>query len=483
MGKRNDLHPTGASWMDLAAMTAVCMVVLPFFALLFATFPYAYAWLRILVILLFFAAGWGVQGLICRLLRYTRPKEGGGYEVKRKYYRIGLALPVWGLAALALFFLPRVVDRLLYDISSHSLAFRYDADSVFPLMAGAVAAVLLLLGSAVRLYPYTRVLSMRSCMSYIALFLVGFMLGGGGISAFCLFVFAFCAALLFNQITLERELHTLSLSDIPRETRMGSMHAVLWLGGIFLGVCAVLTIIVGGGMMVGRMFFFMLLRGMFAGDGAASGQYHYETSEEIMGMLRRYMVRGGESPWLNYLLMVLFVLGVVAAVLWLLLRHNDAIRRALHALWLRIAELIEFLFGASTRIYYRAQDDGKEVSYRDVRRKLDLQHTAHIGAEAARMSWREFRGHLSGYSGDGEKLCYAYAVLAAVLREQPAFPLLRSDTPRRIAQKVRARGRHEELREITAVYEIIRYAERMPSAETVSRALAQTCTILQEYLS
>ena len=281
-------------------------------------------------------------------------------------------------------------------------------------------------------------------------------------------------------MTLERELTTLSLPDLPRETRMGGVSAVLWLGLIFLGVCAVLTVIVGGGMMVGRMLFFMLLRGMFDGEGGASSQYQYESSEEIMGMLRRYLVRGDESPWLNYLLMVLFVLGGIAVILWFALRHNAYIRRWLYDLWLRFSAFIDWLFGASTRIYYRPNHDGEEISYREVRKKLTPVEPV-IGRDVERMGWREFRSQLASRPSDEEKLTYAYAVLAAVLRAQPVFPLLRSDTPRRIEQKVRARGRHEELREITAVYETVAYAERSPAPEETRRALDQVCMILREY--
>ncbi|MBQ8398108.1 MAG: DUF4129 domain-containing protein [Clostridia bacterium] len=482
MEKNNRLHPTGASWMDFAAMMAVCMVAAPFATMLFANMPHANAFVRIAGTILFFAAGWGLQELICRLLRYSRPKEGGGYEKKHKYYHIGLALPVWGAATLVLFLLPRLVDRYLYFVAANSTDYLYDQFSVFPSTAGAAAAVLMLIGSATRLYPYTRVLSMRACMTYVALFLIGFMLGGGGISAFSLFVFAVCAALLLNQIALERELNTLSLPDVPRETRMGGVTAVLWLGLIFLGVCAVLTIIVGGGMMVGRMLLFMLLRGMFADEGSAGSQYQYESTEEVMGMLRRYLVQGDESPMLNYLLMLLFVLGIIFVILWFALRHNALVRRWLHALWLRFSAFIDWLFGASTRIYYRAHDEGVEVSYRDVRKKLKPAEPT-IGKSVSRMGWRDFRSQLNAYPTDEAKLTYAYAVLAAVLRAQPVFPLLRADTPRRIEQKVRARGRHDELHEITAVYETINYAERSPDPADVTRALELTCRILQEYFS
>lgn len=484
MEQKTRLHPTGASWMDIAAMVAVCMVATPYATVLFATFPHFSVPLWIFFAFLIFAAGWGLQELVCRLLRYTRPKEGGGYEVKQKYYRFGLAFPCWIAAGLLFLLLPRLVDAYLYYSAANSTDYLYDQFSVYPATAGFVAAVLLLLGSAVRLYPYTRVISMRSCMTYVALFLIIFMLDKGRISAFCLFVFALCAALLFNQNTLERELNTLSLPDVPKETRMGGVSAVLWLGLIFLGVCAVLTVIVGGGMMVGRMLFFMLLRGLFDDDGGAAHQYQYESSEEIMGMLRRYLVRGDESPWLNYLLMLLFVLGIIGIILWFAFRHNDAIRRWLHGLWLRFSAFIDWLFGASTRIYYRAHDDGVEVSYRDVRKKLKPDDLSAVSAKnVSAMSWGEFRRRLNAFPDNEARLSYAYAVLAVVLRAQPAFPLLRSDTPRRIEQKVRARGRHDELREITAVYETINYAERSPEPGMVSNALELTCRILQEYFT
>lgn len=484
MEKNTRLHTTGASWMDIAAMIAVCMVSTPFATMPFSYLPYANALVRILGTLLFFAAGWGLQELICRLLKHSRPKEGGGYEKKQKYYHIGLALPVWGAAALVVFLLPGLVDRYLYFVAANSTDYLYDQFSVYPSTAGVIAAVLMLVGSATRLYPYTRVLSMRACMTYVALFLIGFMLGGGGISAFSLFVFAVCAALLLNQNALERELNTLSLPDVPRETRMGGVTAVLWLGLIFLGVCAVLTIIVGGGMMVGRMLLFMLLRGLFDGEGGAANQYQYESTEEVMGMLRRYLVQGDESPMLNYLLMVLFVLGIIFVILWFALRHNALIRRWLHALWLRFSAFIDWLFGASTRIYYRAHDDGVEVSYRDVRKKLKPTDLSAVSSQSvSAMTWNEFRRRLNACPDDEARLSYAYTVLAVVLRAQPAFPLLRADTPRRIEQKVRARGRHDELHEITAVYEIINYAERSPDPGAVTRALELTCGILQEYFN
>lgn len=475
-------HETRASWLDGVAMLAVYCVAAPFATMPFAYFPRANAPVRLLAALLFLAAGWGLQGLICRLLRYERPKEGGGYEKGQKYYHVGLAIPVWLAAAAVLFLLPRAADRWLYYIAANSTDYLYDSASVFPGTAGFAAAVLMLLGSATRLFPYTRVLAMRACMTYIALFLISFMLGGGGVSAFCLLIFAVCAALLLNQSSLDRERRTLSLPEISRDTRMGGVTAVLWLVGVFLGVSAVMCVLVGGGMMVGRVLLFMLIKDALADENGTPLQY--SSTDEVMNTLNRMLVQGDENPMLNYVLMILFLLGVVAAVLVFALRHNEAVCRWLRALWNRIAAFIDWLFGASTRLYYRAHSDGDEVSYRDERKRLKpVDHRAVIGADAAGMSWREFRSRLAACPGDEAKLTYAYAVLAAVLRAQPQFPLLRADTPRRIEQKVRARGRHDELREITAVYETINYAERSPDPAEVSRALALTCGILQEYFA
>ncbi len=474
--KRGDL-----SWMDILAMVAACMVVTPFAAMLFLYMPGANALLRVLAVMLCFALGWGCQHLVCAALRYTRQREGSGYEQRIKYYHFGLALPVWGVAAAIFFLLPRGIDAWLYHYAANSTNYFYDEFSIFPTTAGAVAAGLILLGSAVRLYPYTRVLSMRFCMTYIALFFIGFVLGGGGISAFCLFIFAVCAAFLLNQTVFEREVNTLTIPEVPHQTRMGGVTAVLWLGGIFLGVCAVLTVVVGGGMMVGRMLFFMLLRNLFADDGTGEAAYSYSTSEEIVGQLERYLVQGDESPWLNYLLMVLFVLGVIGVIIFFALRNNEAIRRWLRELWLRFAAFIDWLFGASERIYYRAHaDEEEEVSYRDTRRKMKQAASA-IGAEATKMGWREFRAKLAACPTDEAKMTYAYAVLAAVLRAQPNFPILRSDTPRHLTQKVVNRGRHEQLREITAVYETVAYAERSPELARLEHALNAACSILREY--
>lgn len=468
------------AWMDLLAMAAACMVVTPFATMPFVYLPMANAAVRVLATLLFFAIGWGCQQLVCVALRYTRQREGSGYEQRIKYYHIGLALPAWGVAALTFFLLPRAVDAWLYHYAATTTSYLYDEFSIFPTTAGAVAAVLILLGSAVRLYPYTRILSMRFCMTYIALFFIGFVMGGGGVSAFCLFVFAVCAGFLLNQCALEREVNTLTIPDVPHQTRMGGVSAVLWLGSIFLGVCAVLTVIVGGGMMVGRMLLFMLLRNMFADDGQTGDPYYYSSSEEVVGQLKRYLVQGDESPWLNYLLMTLFLLGIIGLIIFFALRHNTAVRRWLHELWLRFTAFIDWLFGASERIYYRAHDDGEEVSYRDTRRKMERAAPA-IGAEATKMGWREFRARLVTYPTDEAKLTYAYAVLAAVLRTQPNFPILRSDTPRRLTQKVVSRGRHEQLREITAAYEQVVYAERSPDPAKLEAALNQACHILREY--
>lgn len=264
-------------------------------------------------------------------------------------------------AAGILFLLPREVDRWLYDVAANGIDYLYDSSSVFPITAGLVAAVLVLLGSMTRLFPYTRVLSMRACMTYITLFLIGFVLGGGGISAFCLLIFAICAALLLNQSSLEREQRTLSLPEISHDTRMGGVYAVLWLIGIFLAVSVGMCVLVGGGRMVGRVLMFMLLKDLFVGGGTSSA---YASSEEVMASLTRYLVHADESPTLNYVLMILFLLGVVAVVVFFALRHNETIRRWLRELWNRIAAFIDWLFGASTRLYYRAHSDGEEVSYR-----------------------------------------------------------------------------------------------------------------------
>lgn len=466
--------------LDLLAMLAVACVCLPFAALPVAYYPHTNVWGRTAAILLCFAAGWGMQHVICLLTRHRRAEQRGGYEKSQKYYSIGLALPVWLLAASLFFFLPGLVDAHLMYIGRVDSQYYYDPFSVYPMVVPAIAAALLVLGGAVRLYPYSRAVSQRACMTYITLLLISFFVGGGNISAAALFVFAICAAILLNQSALDRERMSLSLTELPRTTRVGGLRSVMWLSGVLLVVSAIMTVVVGGGMMIGRVLLFMLFRQQ---EEEREGLGEYSSSEEIIGSLNRYLVREGENGWLNSLLMVLFAVGLILLVLWFAIRRNETIRLWLHELWQQIAAFFDWIFGASTRFYYRPSHGGEEVSYRDAYKKLrPTGYDAVRRACEGRMSWREFRTHLSSCADDCARLTYAYQILVVRLRAQPHFPLLRSDTPRGIDRKVRSRGRHEELREITAVYETINYAERAPLPDEVSRALEMACRILQSYL-
>ena len=64
----------------------------------------------ILLLFLSFAAGWGLQHLICVLTRHRRAVQRGGYEKSQKYYHIGLTLPIWGVAAAIFLLLPGVIE-------------------------------------------------------------------------------------------------------------------------------------------------------------------------------------------------------------------------------------------------------------------------------------------------------------------------------------------------------------------------------------
>lgn len=467
--------------LDLLAMLAIFCVCLPYAALPVAYYPHTNVWGRCLAIFLCFVLGWGLQHAICLVTRHRRTVQRGGYEKSQKYYHIGLALPVWGLAVAAFLVMPSIVDGHLQYIAQIDPNYYYDRYSVFPMTVSLIAAALLVLGSATRLYPYSRAVSLRACMTYVALFLISFFIGGGNISAISLLVFAICAALLLNQSTLDRERMSLSLGDLPLAIRIGGMRTVLWLGAVFLGVCGVMTVIVGGGMMVGRVLLFMLLRQRENVQSDSFGEYG--TNEEVLGRLDRYLVREGEMGGVNMLLMVLFIIGVILLVLWFAFRRNEEIRLWLHGIWQKIVDFFDWLFASSSRLYYRSNQDGEEVSYRDKYKKLrPTGYDTARRAERGEMSWREFRSRLSACPDESTKLTYAYRILVVRLRAQPHFPLLRSDTPRSIDRKVRARGRHEELREITVVYEAINYAERSPEPERVNRALESACRILQEYL-
>ena len=100
-----------------------------------------------------------------------------------------------------------------------------------------------------------------------------------------------------------------------------------------------------------------------------------------------------------------------------------------------------------------------------------------------RMTWLEFNLILRTKRTEEEKYRYAYSVFVDRLRKMPMF-IRKSDTPRKIRERLIAGGKiasKQEIDAITEAFEQIEYADRPATPET-ERALERLCEKIKENL-
>ena len=183
--------------------------------------------------------------------------------------------------------------------------------------------------------------------------------------------------------------------------------------------------------------------------------------------------------WLFWIFVVFFFIG--SAIF--LLRRRAEFRKII--LWLKatIVAFFEFLwlpirdsFDHGEEYFSNYLDEEIKLQRKDISAKVRQ-------SSSSRMTWLSFSTELRLKKNDEEKYRFAYSTFVEQLRQMPTF-VKKSDTPRKIRDRLAASGRvttKHEIEIITEAFEQIEYADKPANPET-EKALEALCNKIRENL-
>lgn len=435
------------------------------------------------IVLVFMAVGYFLQAGVGKVMGFKRELETRAYEPEYKYFKASRAMPVWIIALILSFAVSFLTDRYLYERSKIP-TYSYDPDSLLPATLAMLFLVIVALGSFVWFFPYNRIMSGSGLITGFVLHAVSFSLyttikAPGAISVGICFVgYAFCALISANQYSLGRTYRGTVVSFMTPQTRRYNMVLSLALVAIFCLILFVAYLIVNG-VRVSVMF---VLAALFRAANNSGEGYTEEEEENIFDNISKAIfgtkeVESSVNYWLYYVFVVLAVIAVVAV----LSRKRPEFRRIIAWLKAKIVALFEF-FWLPVKHNFEGEDYYFS-NYVDEEIKLQKDEISSGRRDNAneKMTWREFSIILHTKRSKEEKYRYAYSVFVDRLRKMPMF-VRKSDTPRKIRERLSASGKVASKREIemiTEAFEQIEYAGNTATPET-EKALEALCDKIRE---
>ncbi len=482
---------------NVVSAAGVAMLMIPLFLILLGNvFPYS------LAILPFAAAfatmfGYGVQWLFGAATG-KRASEDGFDDFRNGVlgqFRIAYAavpLTVNLAVSAGVFFL---FDRWLSGMAESGVTFSdgrlIHYTVLYAIFAGGLFFFASTAGCVIWFYPIERLSNVYTLIGGCVLFFIeSFFLWitarafGIDTSAFSTLslglpfaVFFVCVLVIYNQSNLQRRFRGSVVSVITGEERRYNLLLVLLLLCAFVVATGIAFVIVAGIVILLRMLLYIILfRAFHNVDNSANyDAYDYVDSEEAGRMFRRNVM----SPENQYIVAV-FVLILAAAVLIVIGIKTGLVQKFLR--WLR--EFIDTVLIGSSIIKHSFDPNAEEgtYNYRDERRKLQNAGIRDYDAMAESTdNYRLFLQRLGRLRTYDEQLCYAYAVLLRMYKKMN-IPLKVSDTPRENEAKVSRALAVSEIEKITADFESVRYAGRMPSDAEASAILENICSVIKRYL-
>ncbi len=296
------------------------------------------------------------------------------------------------------------------------------------------------------------------------------------------FVFTICMLLIFNQSNLQTRYRGSVVSVITPSARFYNMGLVMVMILCVLITAILCYIALSGVWLIIRMILFIVAFRWFYGkeQDYGSGQvYDYVDSDEAGQMMQRNVM----SPENQYLIAMFALLLLTAAALYIGARTGY-----LQKLMARIREWLRDLLDTFRigRDILKNAPDGREsdeiYNYKDEKKLIqnaairDFQEMA-----ASTDTYKLFMLRLQRLKSYEEQLCYAYAVLLKMYKKLN-ISLHTSDTPREVEGKVVRTLPESEIREITADFERIRYAEAELSDSEAASVLNRICGVVKRYM-
>lgn len=474
----------------IAAFTGICSIAESFSypLMLMLGIPSLIAFVSAPIMMLI---GYWLQAGWCRVIKRERVESSRSYEQENSFYSFKSAIPVAVVSVLIAMICSRIADDVLRREALKIGQF-YDEGTAVPTLVGLIAAALVMIGSFVWFFPYDRLLTGGACFAGLAVSMVAFVIFGNVspvMTGICIGVFAVCVLIGVNQYNIGRTYHGTVVAFLNLRSRGYNMLLCLCILAVFFVLLGGIYVIVVGLRTLGLLCIAAILSSSSASEGDIRDE---EEIREITGNVSEY-VYGTSTPSesLNYWLFILFIILAVAALVYILVRRTDTVKRIISKLKDWILALFDMLF----RPVIDNISGGGDVfcNYVDVEVKLrDAQIREYREAERGRLTWRDFLSGLRSCSDQKAEYIYAYDVFVSELRKMPLF-IKRSDTPREISARLRVNRKYQGsendkssdrralIDRITAEYERLKYASGEPDAET-GKIFDELCGLIRESL-
>lgn len=437
--------------------------------------------LALLYLILIGCAGYGLQILGAKVLHVQRKPSVYSYEDTTRRYRLREAL-ICHLFVIPVFILTGMLAMQVLRLYTNSFS---AGSSSFPTLLALCAAFMLEFGAYLWFIPYNTLISTRrigtvSIALLIQWIILAVIVGKWNQmpvlnSAYILSLVIVITLYLFllNQAFITRPFGGKIARGINDAAKGYSIRIV----GMTLGcaaMCAVfamscLVVIVKAFYAYVRFFFAMFIKNT-SGDEEKMEQVLSQThlAEDYMRM---------QPKQAEYWVAVFAILAVLAVVLLVAL-SVPVVREKVLALWKTILEFFQFLLHPDKTV--KPSQTTEFLNFTDTEEKTRrLRQKNHLYAENVK-SYADFQRKLDTLPSKNEKICFAYAVAAALLWHYNCG-IRASDTPRELTVKVKKRDMIEDMDQLTAIYETLRYADaaNVSTVSTTPAAIVLRGTVIE----
>ncbi len=431
----------------------------------------------------FFFLGYGMQWLYATLggvRRYRRPGMTGDDGMQR--FSVPAAAGPIGVSLLL-----SVGGYFLFSYLFERRAMReslpyYNIDSPLPYLAAAGMFAGLLLGIVLWFYPPEKLASYRVVLFSVvgaALFSLLSLLAGENAyittCSVCFVILMVCVLLLVNQAHISQGYRGAVVCRLTSEDRLYNSRLILFMVVLILFVALLCGIAAGGFVSLVRAGMFVVLAVLLKED--ESGEHRYFHEPDLPAGEFRHMVFQG-SPLME-IGFYLFLIGGIVLLLFVLLRRQNIVREMLARIRRFIEDIIAFF--ATAKLMWTEYEPEETLNYTDERQKIQKAAVREYEEMAAQTrTYERFLEQLHTLRDTDARMGYAYMMLIRVCRQQNV-PLKTSDTPREVQEKLRRAG-VADLREITGVLELVKYAQ-LDMGQRGSETVEAICGIVKKYLS
>ena len=340
----------------------------------------------------------------------------------------------------------------------------YVSGSILPYVAMLFAALVPIGGVFLSMRPFYKLLNLRYLVFYLTVFgifgiglpLLGYSDTPVLLSSFLVFVC--CAALVLNQTHLLESVKRAGNTGMPVYFRLYNFGMILLLLLFSLFLLLLFSFAANGLFAILKMIGYSLVYAFLNRDGDGK---EILTPSEGDGA-----AAGGlfENPFLDGASVYFFLLIFILALCFFIFGRSYHPLRRISSFFRRLSEMLNRLFdGFSGKALFRAsRRDEIPPDFVDEVKRQDPDAVYDRAVPSPKESRREFERALAGCKKDDERLLLCYRRLLFFLRKRE-MGILPSDTPREILGKIRAHLSFPEAEEITALFEEICYAERLPS--------------------